>query len=125
MAIRTKAKRATSRRRTVAVPVRPKPARLQLKSQGGVAAKKNGKPQAARKLKVKVKLKLKPHAKPSAKKLLLNGRSKSRPVIGHPTNGHPAAVPHHNGYAKALKFFATLTDHERLRIVRYNSDNFD
>src|SRR5207249_3799698 len=38
------------------------------------------------------------------------------------TKAHPHAV---NGYAKALRYLATLTDHERLRIVRYNSDTFD
>ena len=30
-----------------------------------------------------------------------------------------------NSYAKALRFLASLTDYERLRIVRYNSQNFD
>src|SRR5687768_14657210 len=30
-----------------------------------------------------------------------------------------------NGYAKALRFLTTLSDYERLRIVRYNSQNFD
>lgn len=37
----------------------------------------------------------------------------------------PAAAPNGNNYTKALKFLSTLTDHERLRIVRYNTDNFD
>src|SRR3954451_20845586 len=30
-----------------------------------------------------------------------------------------------SGYTKALRFLETLTDFERLRIVRYNSQNFD
>ena len=30
-----------------------------------------------------------------------------------------------NSYAKALRFLSTLSDYERLRIVRYNSQNFD
>jgi hypothetical protein len=30
-----------------------------------------------------------------------------------------------NGFTKALRFLATLLDFERLRIVRYNSTNFD
>ena len=30
-----------------------------------------------------------------------------------------------SGFVKALKFLETLTDYERLRIVRYNSQNFD
>src|SRR3954469_23734756 len=35
---------------------------------------------------------------------------------------------HSNGvsaYTKAIRFLNTLTDHERLRIVRYNNTNFD
>jgi hypothetical protein len=30
-----------------------------------------------------------------------------------------------NSYAKALRYVASLSDYERLRIVRYNSQNFD
>src|SRR6476620_7297608 len=30
-----------------------------------------------------------------------------------------------SGYTKALRFLETLTDFERLRIVRYNAQNFD
>src|SRR5688500_20193378 len=30
-----------------------------------------------------------------------------------------------NSYAKALRFLSSLSDFERLRIVRYNSQNFD
>ena len=38
----------------------------------------------------------------------------------------PKPVVHHlTPYDKALKFLQTLTDFERLRIVRYNSQNFD
>src|SRR5438309_152490 len=37
----------------------------------------------------------------------------------------PAAPNGVNGYTKALRFLATLSDYERLRIVRYNSTNFD
>src|SRR5687767_158007 len=36
-----------------------------------------------------------------------------------PSNGSPTT------YAKALRFLNTLSDYERLRIVRYNSTNFD
>jgi dihydrofolate synthase/folylpolyglutamate synthase len=41
-----------------------------------------------------------------------------------------AEVKTHNpangsGYVKAIRFLETLTDYERLRIVRYNSQNFD
>ena len=35
------------------------------------------------------------------------------------------AAPTITNYTKALKFLSSLTDHERLRIVRYNTDNFD
>lgn len=38
----------------------------------------------------------------------------------------PAAAPNGiNGFSKAVRFLATLSDYERLRIVRYNSQNFD
>src|SRR5437763_1861663 len=30
-----------------------------------------------------------------------------------------------SGFTKALKFLETLTDYERLRIVRYNTQNFE
>jgi len=30
-----------------------------------------------------------------------------------------------NGYGRALRFLSSLTDHERLRIVRYTAENFD
>ena len=48
---------------------------------------------------------------------------KHRPVVVEakpkaPANGGP-------GFIKALKFLESLTDYERLRIVRYNSQNFD
>ena len=69
-----------------------------------------------------------------------HGHDKPAPAHGHEksasSHGHdkqvpvaiaaPVAVPSpSNGYAKALKFLATLTDHERLRIVRYTAENFD
>jgi dihydrofolate synthase/folylpolyglutamate synthase len=37
----------------------------------------------------------------------------------------PAAPPAASGYAKALRYLATLADFEKMRIVRYNSQNFD
>src|SRR6195256_3461636 len=41
----------------------------------------------------------------------------------------PVAHPHHaaspSPYTKALRFLASLSDYERMRIVRYNSQNFD
>jgi dihydrofolate synthase / folylpolyglutamate synthase len=38
-----------------------------------------------------------------------------------PSNGHTGG----NSYAKSLRYLASLNDFERLRIVRYNSQNFD
>jgi dihydrofolate synthase/folylpolyglutamate synthase len=46
-------------------------------------------------------------------------------------NGAAVSIPGANGHAngsnfsKAMKFLATLSDYERLRIVRYNPQNFD
>jgi dihydrofolate synthase/folylpolyglutamate synthase len=37
----------------------------------------------------------------------------------------PLPSPSTNGFGKALHFLDTLIDHERLRVVRYNTDNFD
>ena len=115
MAIRTKAKRATSRRRTVAVPVRSKPTGSDRKGKGKGPVKKGVK---------------RPAVKVGGKKPAVNGK----PVMngkaggnGQSSNGASTspATPHQNGYVKALKFFSTLIDHERLRIVRYNTQNFD
>jgi dihydrofolate synthase/folylpolyglutamate synthase len=40
------------------------------------------------------------------------------------SNGH-AVIPATTAYGKALRFLATLSDYERLRIVRYTPQNFD
>src|SRR5687768_5391962 len=37
----------------------------------------------------------------------------------------PVHVPGSNGFAKALRYLATLNDFERLCIVRYNDQNFN
>src|SRR5436305_1543371 len=55
-----------------------------------------------------------------------NGKSHVRPSHNH---AH-ARVEHKpstgiTGFAKALRFLGTLSDFEKLRIVRYNSQNFD
>ncbi|HEY2588252.1 MAG TPA: folylpolyglutamate synthase/dihydrofolate synthase family protein [Tepidisphaeraceae bacterium] len=45
-----------------------------------------------------------------------------------PKSPAPSSNGHHTGgnsYAKALRYLASLNDFERLRIVRYNSQNFD
>jgi len=48
-----------------------------------------------------------------------NGKSSSNGKNG---KHHSNAV---SAYSKAMRFLSTLTDHERLRIVRYNSSTFD
>ena len=45
-----------------------------------------------------------------------------RPHFAEPK---PQANHHVNAYGKSLRFLASLADFERLRIVRYNSQNFD
>src|SRR3954466_7937247 len=47
--------------------------------------------------------------------------SKKSPVMAE-IKANPATG---SGFTKALRFLETLTDYERLRIVRYNSQNFD
>ena len=61
-----------------------------------------------------------------AKHSHVNGKSHARPGHAH---AHPR-VEHKpstgiTGFTKALRFLSTLSDFERLRIVRYNSQNFD
>ncbi|MDP9172300.1 MAG: bifunctional folylpolyglutamate synthase/dihydrofolate synthase [Planctomycetota bacterium] len=46
---------------------------------------------------------------------------KKRPAVEADRND-PSSI---TSYAKALRFLATLSDFERLRIVRYNNDNFN
>src|SRR3954469_3822940 len=98
MPLRTKVRRVTPRRRTVAI--RPKTKLRQAPSRPGHQASHNGK------------------AKRTTKSAS-NGKSSSNGKNGkHHSNGVSA-------YSKALRFLSSLTDHERLRIVRYNSSNFD
>jgi dihydrofolate synthase / folylpolyglutamate synthase len=47
---------------------------------------------------------------------------KTRPVL---VETKPKAESGGSGFSKALRFLETLTDYERLRIVRYNTQNFD
>src|SRR5688572_27505922 len=53
----------------------------------------------------------------------------ARPASGRKTAPFAPAKPGSgtgiNSYAKALRFLSSLSDFERLRIVRYNSQNFD
>src|SRR5438067_13086370 len=52
---------------------------------------------------------------------------KQKPTPTRDSRRNPDAVTHapSNGYSKALRFLAKLTDFERLRIVRYTTQNFD
>jgi len=80
---------------------------------------------------------MKTKPRPASSRPGKNGHSKTPKRItksaisrnGDGKNGHGKnGKPHSNGvsaYSKALRFLSTLTDHERLRIVRYNSSNFD
>src|SRR5437764_2585144 len=53
-----------------------------------------------------------------------NGRSHTvRKVISFAPAHRP--TPGINTFSKAMRFLAALADYERLRIVRYNSQNFD
>src|SRR5687767_974315 len=86
MALRTKAKHSTNRRRTVLVRSKPK-------------------------------------KRPVVRVTKRHTKSKTRAP-----EPKPVVIPdpsQSTGYVKALRYLATLTDHERLRIVRYNSTNFD
>ena len=49
-------------------------------------------------------------------------RSKNKTVPFAPAKARPHGI---NGFGKALRFLNSLNDFERLRIVRYNSTNFD
>ena len=98
MPLRTKVRRVTPRRRTVAI--RPKTKLRRPSSLPGHNGRHNG------------------HTAKASKRTTKSS-----------SNGHSKNGKHHsNGvsaYSKAMRFLSTLTDHERLRIVRYNNANFD
>src|SRR5436190_17870127 len=96
MPLRTKVRRVTARRRTVAVGMKSKPRRVS--SRPGHNGSSGGQVKASKR---------------TIKSISRNGKNGK-----HHSNGVSA-------YSKALRFLATLTDHERLRIVRYNNANFD
>src|SRR5437868_758387 len=96
MPLRTKVRRVTPARRTVAVRIKTKPRRAPARpGHNGT----NGHAKAPKKT--------------TKSTIARNGKNGK-----HHSNGVSA-------YSKALRFLSTLTDHERLRIVRYNSTNFD
>ena len=62
----------------------------------------------------------------AAKAQRRHGSAARVPARGRKIQFHPK--PNQNGastYAKAIRFLNTLSDYERLRIVRYNTTNFD
>src|SRR5882672_4937072 len=78
----------------------------------------------------RAKTKLRSPSRPGHPKISRNGKSTSKSRAKHNGrhNGRQSGKAHSNGvsaYTKAIRFLNTLTDHERLRIVRYNSSNFD
>lgn len=100
MGIRSKARSTTTKRRTVAVAARPS---------GAAKPRRNGTVTKVR---------------PSIRTVARQGSASPTPAPATP----PAVAlppPPPPGYAKALRYLASLTDHERLRIVRYNTQNFD
>src|SRR5215213_5407945 len=61
-------------------------------------------------------------SRPSPLRAEKSRHSKKRHVVVEAKVHNPATG---SGYTKALRFLETLTDYERLRIVRYNTQNFD
>src|SRR5690348_3764516 len=51
-------------------------------------------------------------------------RTKTSPARHHHGNGHATSAPV-SAYSKAMRYLASLSNFERMRIVRYNSTNFD
>lgn len=101
MAIRPKVRRSTPKRRTVAVATRAaRPARK------------------VREVKPTIKREVRRDARVIAPPT-------TRKTVPFPET-KPAAVPGPgHQFGKAMKYLETLTDFERLRIVRYNTQNFD
>src|SRR4051812_14265611 len=97
MPLRTKVRRVTPTRRTVAVSIKTKPRRAPSRpGHNGNGAS---------------------HAK-TVKRTTKTAIARNGKNGKHHSNGVSA-------YTKAIRFLNTLTDHERLRIVRYNASNFD
>src|SRR5437763_14611045 len=61
------------------------------------------------------------HSPLRAEKSRRHGK-KTRPVVAEIKVHNPATG---SGFRNAMRFLETLTDYERLRIVRYNTQNFD
>src|SRR5438067_642154 len=100
MPTRSKVRRSTAKRHTVAVAARPsRPVR-------------------------KVR-----ESKPIKREIRRDARVIAPPT-SRKTTPFPEAAPAHvpgpgHAFVKAMKYLDTLTDFERLRIVRYNTQNFD
>src|SRR5258705_6032461 len=70
----------------------------------------------------RAKTKLRSPSRPGHSKISRNGKSTTKSHAKHNGKAHSNGV---SAYTKAIRFLNTLTDHERLRIVRYTSANFD
>src|SRR5579884_93091 len=76
---------------------------------------------AARMADSAIKLRTRPHSNPKlANHKPVTVELKKSPV----SEGARPSGPVHS-YSQALRFLSTLSDFERLRIVRYNTDNFN
>src|SRR3954469_20739112 len=99
MGIRAKVRRSTPRRATVAVASR---------------ASRPGTARSARNARIERTTKpANGKSQPPASQAPAHARVEHKPSTGI------------TGFTKALRFLSTLRDFERLRIVRYNSQNFD
>src|SRR4051812_23038982 len=69
------------------------------------------------------------HTTPKRRTPLVSGRTvkasqvRASKTASHHNHHHTTTAP--SPYQKAMRYLASLADFERLRIVRYNSDNFN
>lgn len=84
---------------------------------GSAATKRRGVIASARKT---VRVKDRPVGRSLAKKRVVTAKTKVVPTVVQKPLREPVT-----GFTKALKYLNTLADFERLRIVRYNNDNFN
>jgi dihydrofolate synthase/folylpolyglutamate synthase len=118
MPVRAKGKRVTERRRTVAPPVRsarPVARPAPTTARKPADSRKNGHPASNGKSHTNG------HSFVSSKKGTVLPPSPAKRVTPVVIDRAPPLTT----YQKALRFLSTLSDYERLRIVRYNTENFD
>ena len=127
MPLRTKARHASNRRSMVVAPARSKSARAAVASKTSLVRSSASKPKLSKPKHRPAKRVVKRPVSRKQARAKRNGAHHNGNGAGN-GSGHGAValapqIP--GGYTKALRFLATLTDHERLRIVRYNTDTFD